>query len=111
MRDVSLALYGRSKNNSVYIFPKISLYTLSFSKTENIIIKNHLESTFNIKAKLKYRKDEISFIIESNKNGTSTEEIAKTLNRSYWGIVDKLRRLKKLYYFTPLVYTCELKNI
>lgn len=156
----------KRKNNSVYIFPRISLYTLSFSKIENIIIKNHLESTFNIKTKLKYRKDgkktiieinkkeeiikfinivkpyvsqipcmkykinleerfeekkfslkklgyahinswaknvidnsyskeERSFIIESKKKGTSTREIAETLNRPYWGVVDKLRRLKK----------------
>lgn len=157
---------AKRKNNSIYIFPRISLYTLSFSKTENIIIKNHLENTFNIKAKLKYRKDgkntiieinkkddiikfidivkpyvsqiscmkykidlegrfkekksrlkdlgyininswneniidnsyskeEVLFITESKKKGTSTKEIAKTLNRPYWGVVDKLRRMKK----------------
>jgi hypothetical protein len=156
----------KRKNNSVYIFPRISLYTLSFSKIENIIIKNHLEDTFNIKTKFKYRKDgkktiiEINkkeeiikfiniikpyvsqipcmkykidlegrfeekkyslkklgynninswnenivdtsyskedelFILESNKNGLVTKQIAKTLNRPYWGVVDKLRRLKK----------------
>lgn len=156
---------AKRKNNSVYIFPRISLYTLSFSETENIIIKNYLKNTFNIQAKLKYRKDgkktileinkkeeilkfiniikpyvsqipcmkykidlecrfeekkyslkklgytninfwtkkvidnsyskeEVLFIVESKKKGTSTKEIAKTLNRPYWGIVDKLRRLK-----------------
>lgn len=44
------------KDKSIYIFPRISLYTLSFSKYENIIIKDHLENTFGIKTKLKYRK-------------------------------------------------------
>lgn len=47
----------KRKDNSVYIFPRISLYTLSFSKDENIIIKNHLENIFNIKTNLKHRKD------------------------------------------------------
>lgn len=155
----------KRKNNSIYIFPRISLYTLSFCKTENIIIKNHLENTFNIRAKLKYRKDgkktileinkkdevirfiniikpyvseipcmsykidlkgrfqekkcslkdlgytninswnenivdnsykkeEVLFILKAKESGISTKQIAKTLNRPYWGVVDKLHRLK-----------------
>jgi hypothetical protein len=157
---------AKRKDKSIYIFPRISLYTLSFSKSENIIIKGHLETIFGIKTKLKYRKDgkktileinkkedvihfinivkhyvaEIScmnykidlegrfeekrsslkklgyttinswnenivdnsyskedelFILESKKNGISTTQIAETLNRPYWGVVDKLRRMKK----------------
>lgn len=157
---------AKRKDTSIYIFPRISLYTLSFSESENIIIKDHLENTFGIKIKLKYRKDgkktileinkkvdvinfidivkpyvaEINcmkykidlkhrfeekrsnlkelgyininswneniidnsyskedelFILKSNKNGISTKQIAETLNRPYWGVVDKLRRMKK----------------
>ena len=155
----------KRKDNSFYIFPRISLYTLSFSKDENIILKDHLENTFGIKTKIKYRKDgkktileinkkedvikfinivkpyiseipcmkykialeerfkekksklkelgyinvnswnsniinnsynteEESFIIKLKKNGVSTKEIAYILNRPYWGVVDKLRRMK-----------------
>lgn len=157
----------KRKDNSFYIFPRISLYTLSFSKDENIIIKNHLENIFGIKAKIKYRKDgkktileinkkeyvinfidivkpyvfeipcmkykidleerfkekksklkelgyinvnswnsniinnsysteEEYFIIKSKENGLSTKEIANILNRPYWGVVDKLRRMKNI---------------
>ena len=157
---------AKRKDKSIYIFPRISLYTLSFSKAENIIIKGHLENTFGIKTKLKYRKDgkrtileinkkvdvinfinivkpyvsEITcmkykidlerrfeekrfslkdlgyininswtenmidnsyskedelFILKSKENGISTKEIAETLNRPYWGVVDKLRRMQK----------------
>lgn len=157
---------SKRKNNSIYIFPRIALYSLSFSEDENIIIKNHLENTFGIKTKIKYRKDgkntllEINkktdiidfidivkpyvseipcmnykiniekrfkekkdslkelgyvnintwnkicidnsyskedelFIINSKEKGLSTNEIATALNRRYWGVVDKLRRLKK----------------
>ncbi|MDU4800955.1 MAG: hypothetical protein E6X81_08135 [Clostridium butyricum] len=156
----------KRKDKSIYIFPRISLYTLSFSKAENIVIKDHLESKFGIKTKLKHRKDgkknilEINkkeeimkfisivkpyvtkipcmkykidlegrfeekkcnlkklgyininswnksivdnsyskedelFILKSKKNGVSTKQIAKTLNRPYWGVIDKLRRMKK----------------
>jgi len=157
---------AKRKDKSIYIFPRISLYTLSFSEIENIIIKDHLENTFGIKTKIKYRKDgkktileinkkedvidfinivkpyvsEITcmkykidlkrrfeekrcslkelgyininswnenivdnsyskddelFILKAKKNGISTKQIAETLNRSYWGLVDKLRRINK----------------
>lgn len=140
---------------------------MSFYKSENIILKNHLENTFGIKTKIKYRKDgkktileinkkediinfidivkpyvseipcmkykidlkerfkekksklkelgyininswnssiinnsyskeEEYFIIKSKKNGVSTKEIANILNRPYWGVVDKLRRIKNI---------------
>lgn len=157
----------KRKDNSFYIFPRISLYTLSFSKGENIILQDHLENTFGIKTKIKYRKDgkrtileinkkedvinfinivkpyvsetscmkykidleerfkekksklkelgyininswssniinnsyskeEESFIIKSKENGISTKEIANILNRTYWGVVDKLRRMTNI---------------
>ena len=157
----------KRKDNSFYIFPRISLYTLSFSEDENIILKDHLEKTFGIKTKIKYRKDgkktileinkkedimnfidivkpyvseipcmtykidleerfkekksklkelgyinvnswnsniinnsysleEEYFIIKSKENRLSTKEIANILNRPYWGVVDKLRRMKNI---------------
>ena len=66
----------KRKDNSTYIFPRISLYTLSFSKAENVIIKEHLENTFGIKTKLKYRKDGKNTILEINKK----EEVIKFIN-------------------------------
>jgi transposase len=41
-----------------------------------------------------YSKEEELFIIKAKENGMPAKEIAETLNRSYWGIVDKLRRMK-----------------
>lgn len=155
----------KRKDNSFYIFPRITLYTLSFSEKENIIIQNHLYNTFNIQTNIKYRKDgknvvleinkkneiikfinivkpyiseiscmlykidlekrfndkiiefnkngykvsntfssstinksytenEINFIIKSKDNGLTAKEISTFLNKPYYGILDKIRRLK-----------------
>ncbi|UZW16011.1 hypothetical protein OSC52_09400 [Clostridium pasteurianum] len=166
MDDGSLVIdSSKRKNGSIYIFPRISIYTLNFSEDENILLKNHIKKTFNIDTKLKKRKDGKNFLLEINKrdeiikfinivkpfvqeiscmhykiklkerfeskrtkllkygyknindwaetvlkNGYSQEdenfiinskltgltdkEIASALNRSYWGVVDKIRRLK-----------------
>ncbi|MCH3964290.1 MAG: hypothetical protein LKE46_08425 [Clostridium sp.] len=42
----------------------------------------------------KYSKEEENFIITSKRTGISDKKIAFQLDRSYWGIVDKVRRLK-----------------
>lgn len=41
-----------------------------------------------------YSKDEELFILNAKESKMSTKEIAEILNRPYWGIVDKLRRMK-----------------
>lgn len=155
----------KRKNNSFYIFPRITLCTLSFSEKENIIIKKHLSKTFGIETNIKHRNDEkkavleinkkyeiikfidivkpyvsqihcmlykinlekkfedklikleeksyevnntfnknitnkfytkneINFIIKSKKDGLTNKEIATLLNRPYYGVIDKIRRLK-----------------
>ena len=166
MDDGSLVIdSSKRKNGSIYIFPRISIYTLNFSKDENIILQNHISKIFNINTKLKerkdgkhflleinkrndivkfintvspfikgipcmyykirlkerfenkqlelidkgykninswsenitennYSKDEENFIIASKHAGTSDKQIAAILGRSYWGVVDKVRRLK-----------------
>ena len=166
MDDGSLVIdSSKRKNGSIYIFPRISIYTLNFSKYENSILQNYISKTFNVNIKLKerkdgkhflleinkrndivkfintvspfvdeipcmyykirlkerfenkqlelidkgykninswsenitennYSKDEENFIIASKHAGTSDKQIAAILGRSYWGIVDKVRRLK-----------------
>ena len=166
MDDGSLVIdSSKRKNGSIYIFPRIYIYTLNFSKDENIILKNHIAKKFNIYTKLKkrkdgkhyileinkkneiikfintvnplveqipcmhykmklrerfeekrltlinqgykninnwsenitqnkYSKDEENFIIISKQAGISDRKIASHLGRNYWGIVDKVRRLK-----------------
>lgn len=158
---------SKRKDDSTYIFPRISLYTLSFTKEENEILMNHLRMQFNINFKLKHRPDGKRYILEINKHkdllkfvklvepyvnqipcmnykidvlsrmddkitmftnsnqnhyikkidlnsednnysaedefeiinlkkaGIADRKIAEILERSYWGIVDKIRRLRK----------------
>lgn len=170
MDDGSLVIDSSKRTNgSIYIFPRISLYTLSFSKEENEILKDHLKIKFNVETKLKKRRDGKNYLLEINKkievlnflniikpfveeipcmnykinveqrfndkraslknqgytkinqwksdvldnsysidqekliitlkkNGTTDKEISEILNRSYWGIVDKIRRLNKVSF-------------
>ncbi|MDF2877499.1 MAG: endonuclease family [Clostridia bacterium] len=54
MNDGSLVIdSSKRKNGSIYIFPRISIYTLNFSEDENILLRNHIKKTFNIDTKLK----------------------------------------------------------
>jgi hypothetical protein len=157
----------KRKNKSIHIFPRIAIYTLSFSKEENELIQKHIMNIFNINFKLKKRTDGLNYILELNKkdeiisfidlvtpyikdipimdykiniykrldkkkktliscdeynnitclnykeeNNTYTyeqekmiinllqqkvsqKEIALILNHSYWGVVDKIRRMRK----------------
>lgn len=172
MDDGSLIIDSSKRKHSIYIFPRVSLCTLSFTKEENEILINHLKETFNIDFKLKKRKDGKNYILEINKrkelykfinliqkyvnmipemkykvsinenlikkknnllmegykaisigafdivqngytkeeeeliinmknNNCSYKEIGKTLNRSYYGITDKIRRLKKKPELSP----------
>ncbi|WP_152607432.1 hypothetical protein [Clostridium tyrobutyricum] len=41
-----------------------------------------------------YSKEEENFIIKSKQLATTDKKLASLLGRSYWGIVDKIRRLK-----------------
>jgi len=77
MDDDSLVIdSSKRKNGSIYIFPRIYIYTLNFSKDENIILQNHISKIFNIHTKLKERKDGKRFLLEINKRN----EIIKFIN-------------------------------
>lgn len=77
MDDGSLVIdSSKRKNGSIYIFPRISIYTLNFSEYENILLKNHIKKAFNINMKLKKRKDGKNFLLEINKR----DEIIKFIN-------------------------------
>lgn len=159
--DGSLVIDSYKRKNGLHLFPRIYLYTQSFTLEENILLKEHIFSTFNVQFKLKnvkngsgtclylnkrnelmkfidlikpYAKDipcmaykinlekrlkdkaktlEETCIIDSmtveakpytkaeeeqllllRKSGYTYKEIASILNRSYYGLVDKYRRLK-----------------
>ncbi|AHM55624.1 LAGLIDADG DNA endonuclease [Peptoclostridium acidaminophilum DSM 3953] len=168
MDDGSLVINSStSRKNGIYIFPQVLIYSLCFSKEENIILCDHIKSTFDIEFSLKNRPDGKNFILQiskrnelmrfitlvkpyvdeidcmkykvdvkerliinqdrlegkyPNKNITvasfdiednsyskndeltiqrmkkekfTDKEIAAMLNRPYWGIVDKIRRMRK----------------
>lgn len=139
MDDGSLIIDSFRKKNKIYLFPRIYLYTQSFSFKENLLLKQHLENTFNIHLNFKKWKDGKMSILEVSKrsdlnsfieivkpyvkeiecmkykiniddNNYSSEDeskiiemynqgcpcpvIAYSLNRSYYGLYDKVRRMK-----------------
>lgn len=164
MDDGTLVIDSSIRKDGKYIFPRIAIYTLSFSKEENIILIEHIKQFFNIQFKLKTRPDGKKYIIELNKykevvkfidlikpyvsqipcmnykinlqdrlekkinlllkekinvkianlnykenkysdqdeiiiiqlknQGATDKQIATLLDRSYWGVVDKIKRLR-----------------
>lgn len=53
-----------------------------------ISVRNHKINTCN------YSLQENEIIISMKKQGKTDKEIAEKCNRSYWGVVDKIRRLR-----------------
>lgn len=39
-----------------------------------------------------YSSQEVNLLVQLKKSGVSSKDIATTLNRSYWSVVDKIRR-------------------
>ncbi len=165
MDDGTLVIDSTNRNNGKYLFPRIALYSLSFSKAENELLADHIKQVFNIDFKLKkrpdgkkfilelnkqseimkfinlvepfvleipcmhykidissnmnqkqkqlvnsynkidianlnaeslsYSQEQVQLIIEQKKSGVSDKKIADSINKSYWGTVDKIRRLRK----------------
>ena len=167
MDDGTLVIDSSKSPNKICVFPRITIYSLSFTKEENIILMNHIKETFKINFILKYHPDghnyclqlnkiseimkfmnivspfvneiecmkykiniesrlnikvaeleqlypikkiyksrlttfDVSYsdddenlIIQMKKEGFTDKRIAKEFNRTYWGIVDKIRRLRK----------------
>lgn len=165
MDDGSLVIDSSYKSNKKYIFPRISIYTQSFSMEENLLIIKHIKNKFDIEFKLhstpygkkynleinkrneifkfinvikpyvevipdmtykinikenmdekytelvkkgfenvvysKLKLDSSFYTLEDEKliremisTGISQAEIARNLNKTYYGIVDKIRRMR-----------------
>jgi len=58
---------AKRTNGNIYIFPRIAIYSLCFTKEENQLLIKHISHTFNIEFKLKYRKDGKNYVLELNK--------------------------------------------
>lgn len=76
MDDGSLVMDHYSRAHKVQIFPRISLYTLSFSYEENIILRDYLDDRFKITFKLKRRLDGKHYILEINQRNEIYKFIA-----------------------------------
>lgn len=76
MDDGSLVMNTFRKKNKIYLFPHISIYSLNFTEDENILLKNHIKSKFNIEFKLKKRPDGKKYILEIGKRN----EISKFIS-------------------------------
>ena len=64
--DGSLVIDRYIRNNKVHLFPRITLYTQSFTKEENLRLLNHLKHKFNVNFILKTRKDGSGFVLQCN---------------------------------------------
>lgn len=67
MDDGSLVVNNYKKSNTITLFPQIFIYSQSFSKEENILLKNHIKDIFHIDFKLSKRNDESNYILQINK--------------------------------------------
>lgn len=67
MDDGSLVINNYKYNKNITLFPQIALYSQSFTKEENLLLKKHIQNTFNIKFKLSKRKDGSNYILKINK--------------------------------------------
>ncbi len=67
MDDGSLVVNNYKYNNDITLFPQIILYSQSFTKNENILLRDHIQNTFNIEFKLAKRKDGSNYILKINK--------------------------------------------
>ena len=67
MDDGSLVINNYKYNNDITLFPQIALYSQSFTKKENLLLKKHIQNTFNIEFKLSKRRDGSNYILKINK--------------------------------------------
>jgi len=67
MDDGSLVINNYKQGNNIILFPQIILYTQSFTKEENLLLKEHIKKTFNIDFNLSIRKDGTNYILKINK--------------------------------------------
>lgn len=66
MDDGSLVISKNNKPN-ITVNPVITLYTLNFSKEENVILQEHIYKTFNVKFNLKKHPDGKKYILTIGK--------------------------------------------
>lgn len=67
MDDGSLVVGNYKKANNITLIPQVFLYSQSFLKEENLLLKNHLKKAFDIEFLLSKRKDGTNYLLTINK--------------------------------------------
>ncbi len=79
MDDGTLVIDTAKSQVKICVFPRITIYTLNFTKQENIILLNHIKETFKINFILKHHPDGHNYCLQLNK----VSEIMKFINIVY----------------------------
>ena len=66
MDDGSLVINNYKKSNTITLFPQIIFYSQSFTKEENILLKERIKNIFNVSLKLSTRNDGSNYILKIN---------------------------------------------
>ena len=61
--DGTLVIDTYKRKNRIHLFPRITIYSQSFTKEENMLLINHLKEQFNFQFILKTRNDGCGYVI------------------------------------------------
>lgn len=64
--DGTLVIDRYIRKNKVHLFPRITIYSQSFTKSENELLLDHIHDHFGVKFILKKRKDGEGFVLQCN---------------------------------------------
>lgn len=64
--DGTLVIDRYIRKNRIHLFPRITIYSQSFSENENILLQKHVLDTFGVQFILKKRKDGKGYVLQCN---------------------------------------------
>ncbi len=64
--DGTLVIDRYIRKNKIHLFPRITLYSQSFTKKENEVLLNHIQNVFKVRFILKQRKDGHGYVLQCN---------------------------------------------
>ena len=64
--DGTLVIDRYIRNNTIHLFPRITIYSQSFTEQENLLLRDHIYNQFNISFILKKRNDGHGVVLQCN---------------------------------------------
>jgi len=64
--DGSLVIDRYIRNNTIHLFPRITIYSQSFTEQENLLLRDHIYIQFNVSFILKKRNDGHGVVLQCN---------------------------------------------